>query len=73
MSIETICIIGSVLGSLVSVVSVLSARRPRPLPGRMVTVIIQDPLAGLVRTVARSTRRADEIRRDVERAVREGC
>jgi hypothetical protein len=38
-----------------------------------VTVTIEDPVAGFVRTVARSTRRADDIRRDVERVIREGC
>lgn len=73
MTIETAAVAGSILASVVSVSAALSGRRPRRVPGRTVTVIIEDPVAGFVRTVARSTRRADDIRRDVERAIREGC
>jgi hypothetical protein len=73
MTLETVCIIGSILGSVASVSAVLSARRTRPAQGRTVTVIIHDPIAGLTRTVARSTRGIEQIRRDVERAIREGC
>lgn len=72
MTIETAVIAGSILASVVSVSAALSTRKPRQVLGRTVTITIEDPVAGLVRTVARSTRRADEIRRDVERAIRGG-
>lgn len=70
---EMIVIAGSILASVVSVSAALSTRKPRQGPARTVTVTIEDPLAGFIRTVARSTRRADQIRRDVERALRDGC
>lgn len=71
--IEQIVIAGSILASVVSVSAALSTRGPRQAPGRDVTITIEDPVAGLVRTVARSTRRLDQIRHDVERALRDGC
>jgi len=74
MTLETVCIVGSLLGSIASVSAVLSARRlPSAGPRRTVTITIDDPSNGIIRTVARSTRRAEQIRRDVERAIREGC
>jgi hypothetical protein len=75
MTIETAAIAGSILASIVSVSAVvLSERRPRRAgPERTITITIQDPVTGLIRTVTRSTRRADQIRRDVEKAIRDGC
>jgi hypothetical protein len=72
-TLETIVIAGSILASVVSVSAVvLSAREERQAaPGRTITITIEDPATGLVRTVMRSTRRLDQIRRDVERALRE--
>lgn len=73
MTIETAAIAGSILASVVSVSAALSARKPRQALGRTVTITIEDPVAGFIRTVTRSTRPADDIRRDVERAIRDGC
>ena len=70
---ETIVIAGSILASVVSVSAAASSRKPRQATGRPVTITIEDPVGGLMRTVTRSTRRADQIRRDVERAIRDGC
>lgn len=73
-TIETICIVGSIVASVMSVSALLIGRTQKRGPGPTVTVTvtIEDPVAGLVRTVARSTRRAEDIRRDVERAIRGG-
>jgi hypothetical protein len=69
-----IVIAGTILSSLMSLTAVLTGRQaPSEGPGRTVTVTIEDPSGGVSRTVARSTRRAELIRRDVERAIREGC
>lgn len=67
-------IAGTILSSLMSVTAVVTARRlPSAGPRRTVVVTIDDPSSGVIRTVARSTRRAEQIRRDVERAISEGC
>lgn len=67
-------IAGTILSSLMSITAVLTARRtPSGPPRRTVTITIEDANGGVTRTVARSTRRAEEIRRDVERAIRDGC
>lgn len=73
MTIETAAIAGSILASIVSLSAALSTRKPRQATGRTVTITIEDSVGGLIRTVTRSTRRADQIRRDVERAIRDGC
>ncbi len=72
MTIETACIAGSILASVVSVGAVLGGRTPQRLPGRTVTITIEDPVSGMLRTMVRSTRRAEQIRHDVERAIRDG-
>lgn len=70
---EAIAFTSSILASVVSVsVLMLSRRETRQAPGRTITITIEDPATGLVRTVMRSTRRLDQIRRDVERALRDG-
>ena len=80
MTLETFVILGGGLAALTSVsAAVCSAvldRRARPRDTgreRTITITIEDPLGGLVRAVTRSTRRIDQIRRDVERAIRDGC
>jgi hypothetical protein len=73
MTLETACMVGSTLAAIVSVSAAFSGRKPQRAPGRLVTVTIEDPVAGLMRTLARSTRTVEQIRRDVERAIREGC
>lgn len=71
---EAIAFAGTILASVLSVSAlVLSRREPRQGPGRTITITIEDPATGLVRTVMRSTRRLDQIRRDVERVLRDGC
>jgi hypothetical protein len=76
MTIETAVIAGSILASVASVSAVvgdmLTRRSRHPPPKRTVTVTIDDPLTGIVRTFARSARRAEVIRRDIERAIRGG-
>ena len=75
MTIETVVIAGSSLAVLASTSAVIIDRvRPRRAgPERTITVTIEDPVAGLVRTVTRSTRRIEQIRRDVERAIHGDC
>jgi hypothetical protein len=73
MTIETVCMAGSTLAAAASLTAAFLGRKPQRLPGRTLTITIEDPVSGLVRTVVHSTRRADQIRRDVERAIREGC
>lgn len=75
MTLETAVMAGSALAAMASVSAVFIDRgKPRRAgPERTVTVTIEDPVGGFVRTVTRSTRRADQIRRDVERAIRDGC
>jgi hypothetical protein len=74
MTIETTAIAVSVLASAASLSAAYLGRKPRQAgPERTVTVTIEDPATGLVRTVMRSTRRLDQIRRDVERVLRDGC
>jgi hypothetical protein len=72
MTIETAAIAGSILASAASLsAAFLGPRRPRmSQPKRTITVTIDDPLTGVVRTFARSARRADSIRRDIERVIR---
>jgi hypothetical protein len=45
-------------------------RSQPPQPRRTITVTIDDPLTGVVRTFVRSARRTDSIRRDIERVIR---
>lgn len=75
MTIETAAIAVSILASVTSLsAAFVGTRRPqRSEPKRTVTVTIDDPLTGIVRTFARSARRAEAIRRDIERAIRGGC
>lgn len=80
MTLETFVILGGALAALTSmsaaVYSAVLDRRARAGDAgreRSITITIEDPLGGLIRAVIRSTRRADQIRRDVERALREGC
>lgn len=72
MTIETVCMVGSTLAAAASLTAAFMGRKPQRLPGRAITITIEDPVSGLVRTVVRSTRHADQIRRDVERALYEG-
>lgn len=71
MSMETVAMTTSIVASVMSALALLTGRKPRPARGPTVTVTvtIDDPVAGPVRTVAQSTRRAEDIRRDVERAI----
>lgn len=75
MTLEATVMAMSALAAIASVSTVLfDLRKPRRAgPERTITITIEDPVAGLIRTVTRSTRRADQIRRDVERALRDGC
>jgi hypothetical protein len=72
-TIQAIAFTSSILAAVVSLSAVVLSRREtrQAPPGRNVTITIEDPATGLVRTVMRSTRRLDQIRRDVERALRE--
>jgi hypothetical protein len=73
MTIETASIAVSILASAASLSAAFLGRKPRRAgPERTITITIEDPVAGLIRTVTRSTRRLDQIRRDVERALRDG-
>jgi hypothetical protein len=67
-------IAATILSSLMSITAVMTGRKaPSAGPRRTVTVTIHDPNDGVIRTAARSSRGIEQIRRDVERAIREGC
>lgn len=76
MTLVTLLLVASTLATAASVSTVLAdvlTKRSRPPePKRTVTVTIDDPMAGIVRTFALSARRAEAIRRDIERAIRGG-
>lgn len=80
MTLETFVILGGGLAALTSVSAAICSavleRRAPPQDAareRLITITIEDPVGGLIRAVTRSTRRIDQIRRDVERAIRDGC
>jgi hypothetical protein len=69
MTIETVCMAGSTLAAVASLTAAFIGRKPQRVPGRTITVTIEDPVAGFIRTAARSSRATDQIRRDVD----DGC
>ena len=73
MTIETICMVGSTLAAAASLTAAFTGRKPERLPGRAITITIEDPVSGMVRSVVRTTRGADQVRHAVERAIRECC
>jgi hypothetical protein len=48
---------------------ILYRRSPKTPRDRMITIIVEDSTGARTRTVAKSNRSVDEVRRDVERLV----
>ncbi|HEY0020638.1 MAG TPA: hypothetical protein VGC13_30345 [Longimicrobium sp.] len=70
MSFETPAIVTSIVMISVSILTfVLNGRSTRPGKSRTLTITIEDSAGGRARTVTRSDRRADDVKRDVERLV----
>ena len=72
MTIETLVTAGSVLAGLMSLSAVVYdfyTRKPLPRRDRTITITIEDSSGARVRTVARSDRSVDEMKRLLERLV----
>lgn len=72
MTIEAMAIATSILSTSMCVVAfVLNRRSRKPRDGseRTITITIEDSTGARARTVTRSNRRVDDVRRDVERLV----
>lgn len=70
MSFETPAIIVSIVMIIMSGLALVFDRRSsRPANGRTITITIEDSAGERARTVARSDRRVDDVKRDVERLV----
>lgn len=71
MTLETLAIATSILASAGSLLAVAMSRRPaRPSGGRTITITLEDSSGARTRTIAASTRRLDDLKRDIERLLR---
>lgn len=72
MTLEAFVIIGSLCAGMMSLGAALWPTKARPRgPTSTVTITIEDAAGVRTRTVARTSRPIDEVRRTVERAVAE--
>jgi hypothetical protein len=70
MSFETPAIIGSLVMICMSIVAVALGRQPAtPGADRTITITIEDSSGARARTVARSSRSVDEVKRLLDRLV----
>ena len=70
MSFEAPAIVTSIVMVSMSILGfVLNRNSARPIKRRTITIPIEDSAGARVRTVARSDRRVDDVKRDVERLV----